>query len=126
MTFERCPFCQEAVNVLSFPGGWFLIACGTCNAQWESHSGLVRRVNDGELLKAEDEPAEPGSATRLMWAEVECPGCGEGTQRRSVVEFRGDQWVVCGIHGMQRIDPEADDVSTSWPAALIPPSASDG
>jgi hypothetical protein len=119
MTFERCPFCGEAVQVLHFPGGWLLIACGSCNAQWEAHSGLVRRVNDGELVTAGDR-SEPSTATRLMWAEVACPGCGEGTQRRSVVEFKGEQWVVCGLHGMQRIDPDTHDVETSWPGELIP------
>jgi hypothetical protein len=125
MVFETCPFCAEAVHVFHFPGGWLLIACGSCDAQWESHSGVVRRINDGELLGIAEGQAGAGSATRLMWAEVECPTCGEGTQRRSVVEFRGDLWVMCGTHGMQEVDPTSDAVNTTWPGALIPRSKPD-
>jgi hypothetical protein len=120
MTFETCPFCAAAVHVFHFPGGWLLIACGSCDAQWESHSGVVRRINDGELYGAAASKGESVAATRLMWAEVECPECGEGTQRRSVVEFRDELWVMCATHGMQQVDADAGSVTTSWPGELIP------
>jgi hypothetical protein len=58
MTFEVCPFCQEPIEVTYFPGGWLRIACEACGAQWEAHSGMVRRIADGELLNPSDEPAQ--------------------------------------------------------------------
>jgi hypothetical protein len=53
MTFELCPYCEEPVEVTYFPGGWFRVACDACGAQWEVHSGMVRRIADGELLSAD-------------------------------------------------------------------------
>jgi hypothetical protein len=50
MRFERCPYCQRPVEVMHFPGGWLRISCHECGAQWEAHSGMVRRIADGELL----------------------------------------------------------------------------
>jgi hypothetical protein len=125
MMFETCPFCAGAVHVFHFPGGWLLIACGTCDAQWESHSGSIRRINDGERFGAAQSRPVPEAPTRLIWAEVECPTCGDGTERRSVVEYRDELWVMCGVHGMQQVDPDANDVTTSWPGELIPRSATD-
>jgi hypothetical protein len=63
MRFEQCPYCQRAVEVTHFPGGWLRIACDACGAQWEAHSGMVRRIADGELVdgterqKNEESPA---------------------------------------------------------------------
>jgi hypothetical protein len=57
MAFERCPYCQEPIEATYFPGGWLRIACDACGAQWEVHSGMVRRIADGELLDPRSEPA---------------------------------------------------------------------
>ena len=58
MTFELCPYCQESIEATYFPGGWLRIACDACGAQWEAHSGMMRRIADGELLTSGPEPAE--------------------------------------------------------------------
>lgn len=58
MTFELCPYCQEEVEATYFPGGWLRIVCDACAAQWEVHSGMVRRIADGELVNTVVEPAK--------------------------------------------------------------------
>ena len=58
MTFERCPYCEAPVEVTYFPGGWFRVGCDACGAQWEIHSGMVRRIADGELLRSGAAPAD--------------------------------------------------------------------
>ena len=58
MTFELCPYCQEPVEGTYFPGGWLRIVCDACAAQWEVHSGMVRRIADGELVNTGVEPAQ--------------------------------------------------------------------
>jgi len=58
MTFELCPYCQEPIEATYFPGGWLRIACDACGAQWEVHSGMVRRIADGEIVKPSAEQSE--------------------------------------------------------------------
>ena len=62
-TFEHCPFCAEPVEVTHYPGGFLLIACTGCGAEWEAHGGLLRRITDGEALR-EAEAGRPVSSRR--------------------------------------------------------------
>ena len=60
MRFEQCPYCQQPVTVTHFPGGWLRVGCDACGAQWEAHSGMVRRIADGELLEASAKQKDEG------------------------------------------------------------------
>jgi hypothetical protein len=64
MRFEQCPYCQRPVEVMHFPGGWLRIACHECGAQWEAHSGMVRRIADGELLDSSADEVRASARSR--------------------------------------------------------------
>ena len=70
MRFERCPYCQEPVELTLFAGGWIRIECDSCGAQWEAHGGMVRRIADGELLgvSGESKPDESREPARFAKA----------------------------------------------------------
>lgn len=46
MNLTQCPYDQTDVEIESYEGGVYLVACPACTAKWETHSSWFARVEE--------------------------------------------------------------------------------
>lgn len=53
MNFTHCPYDNNDIEKQSFAGGFLVLSCDRCGAQWEMHNALIRRIQapDREVVR---------------------------------------------------------------------------